>query len=94
MKYRELGNTGLEVSEIGFGVWAIGGNKHGNSYGPTNDKDSFKAIKKARELMGPTDSKIAPPGTIRGDFGVDTTINVVHGSDSPESVAYAEISPT
>jgi nucleoside-diphosphate kinase len=43
------------------------------------------AIKKARELMGPTDSKIAPPGTIRGDFGVDTTINVIHGSDSMES---------
>ena len=43
------------------------------------------AIKKARGLMGPTDSKKAPSGTIRGDFGVDTTINVVHGSDSRES---------
>jgi nucleoside-diphosphate kinase len=43
------------------------------------------AIKKARELMGPTDSKKAPSGTIRGDFGVDTTINVVHGSDCTES---------
>ena len=43
------------------------------------------AVKKSRDLMGPTDSKKAPSGTIRGDFGVDTTINVVHGSDSPES---------
>jgi nucleoside-diphosphate kinase len=43
------------------------------------------AIKKARNLMGPTDSRMAPQGTIRGDFGVDVTINVIHGSDSPES---------
>ena len=44
-----------------------------------------KAVKKARELMGPTDSREAPSGTIRGDFGKDITINVVHGSDSVES---------
>ncbi len=43
------------------------------------------AIKKARELMGPTDSRQAPSGTIRGDYGADITINVIHGSDSPES---------
>lgn len=43
------------------------------------------AINRSRELMGPTDSKIAPEGTIRGDFGEDTTINVIHGSDSSES---------
>jgi len=42
------------------------------------------AISSSRELMGPTDSKVAPEGTIRGDFGEDTTINVIHGSDSPE----------
>jgi nucleoside-diphosphate kinase len=43
------------------------------------------AISRIRELMGPTDSKKAGKGTIRGDFGVDITTNVVHGSDSPES---------
>ena len=44
-----------------------------------------EAVKKSRELMGPTDSRKAPSGTIRGDFGEDVTINVIHGSDSPES---------
>lgn len=43
------------------------------------------AIKKARDIMGPTDPRKAPSGTIRGDFGEDITVNVVHGSDSQES---------
>jgi nucleoside-diphosphate kinase len=43
------------------------------------------AITRARELMGPTDSRAAKEGTIRGDFGDDITINVIHGSDSRES---------
>jgi len=43
------------------------------------------AIKKARELMGPTDPTKAPKGTIRGDYGTDITINVIHGSDCLES---------
>ncbi len=47
MKYRELGGSGLKVSEIGFGAWAIGGNSYGNSYGPTDDKASTAAIRKA-----------------------------------------------
>ena len=43
------------------------------------------AITKVRELLGPTDSKLAPKGTIRGDFGVDKSTNVVHASDSPDA---------
>ncbi len=50
MKFRRLGKTGLKVSEVGMGCWAIGGNEHGNSYGPTNDADSIKAIEKALDL--------------------------------------------
>lgn len=45
MKYRILGKTKLKVSEIGFGAWAIGGNKYGNSYGPTDDNESLKALR-------------------------------------------------
>ncbi len=47
MKYRDFGKTGIKVSEVGFGAWAIGGNAHGNSYGPTNDEESFDAIHRA-----------------------------------------------
>ncbi len=50
MKRRILGRTGLDVSEIGFGAWAIGGNRYGNSYGPTDDDESRRAIRRAVEL--------------------------------------------
>ncbi len=43
------------------------------------------AIAKNRQLMGPTDSTKAEPGTIRGDFGTDIERNAVHGSDAPET---------
>jgi nucleoside-diphosphate kinase len=44
-----------------------------------------QAVAVVRTLMGPTDPASAPPGTIRGDFGVLIQENLVHGSDSPES---------
>ena len=45
------------------------------------------AISRIRELIGPTNSQAAAPGTIRGDFGENTMINVCHASDSTESAA-------
>jgi nucleoside-diphosphate kinase len=44
-----------------------------------------QAVSVVRALMGPTDPAAAPPGTIRGDYGLIITENLVHGSDSPES---------
>ena len=38
-----------------------------------------------RILMGPTNPAVAPPGTIRGDYGTDVGENLVHGSDSEAS---------
>lgn len=46
-------------------------------------------IAKVRELLGPTNSKEASAGTIRGDLGTDMMRNVVHASDSP-AAAIAE----
>ncbi|HID22588.1 MAG TPA: nucleoside-diphosphate kinase, partial [Planctomycetaceae bacterium] len=44
-----------------------------------------EAIRIVRDPMGPTDARQAPAGTIRGDFGLSRQMNLVHGSDSPES---------
>ncbi|HEX9393994.1 MAG TPA: aldo/keto reductase, partial [Gemmatimonadales bacterium] len=50
MKRRILGRTGLEVSELGYGGWAVGGNAVGNSYGSTDDTESQRAVRRAFEL--------------------------------------------
>jgi len=43
------------------------------------------AIARYREVMGPTDSKKAPAGTIRGKYGTDIEKNAVHGSDGADT---------
>lgn len=54
MKYRQLGNTGISVSEIGFGGWAIGGSVTISGvpigWGKTSDDQSLGAIRRARDL--------------------------------------------
>ena len=44
-----------------------------------------EAIAVSRKMMGATFGSKAEPGTIRGDFGVSNSFNLIHGSDSPES---------
>jgi nucleoside-diphosphate kinase len=45
-----------------------------------------RAVAAVRQLAGATDPvEAAAPGTIRGDFALETQFNLVHGSDSPES---------
>src|SRR6476469_6075317 len=45
------------------------------------------AIAISRKMMGATFGSKAEPGTIRGDFGVSNSFNLIHGSDSAESAA-------
>jgi aryl-alcohol dehydrogenase-like predicted oxidoreductase len=45
MQYRELGRTGLNVSAIGFGAWAIGG-----TWGPLDDEAALQALHRALDL--------------------------------------------
>jgi nucleoside-diphosphate kinase len=47
-------------------------------------KDTYAVV---RKMMGATNPAEADPGTIRGEFGIETTENLVHGSDSLESAA-------
>ena len=44
-----------------------------------------EAVKAARQLIGATDPVEAAPGSIRGDFALEVTFNMVHGSDSDDS---------
>jgi nucleoside diphosphate kinase len=44
------------------------------------------AIKKIRDVLGPTDPLKAPSGTVRREFGSNVMENTAHASDSPESV--------
>ena len=50
-------------------------------------EDTWKVV---RDLIGATDPAQSPPGTIRGDYGIRITDNLVHGSDG-ESSAEREI---
>lgn len=43
------------------------------------------AIQVARKMMGATFGSDADPGTIRGDFGLSRSFNLIHGSDGPEA---------
>ena len=46
VEYRELGRSGIRVSEVGFGAWAIGG----DAWGPVEDADSVAAMGRALDL--------------------------------------------
>lgn len=46
-----------------------------------------RAVRIARSTIGATDPAEAAPGTIRGDYGVDISRNLIHGADSSESAA-------
>src|SRR5262245_20172007 len=45
----------------------------------------MNAIEISRKMMGATFGSKAEPGTIRGDFGVSNSFNLMHGSDRPEA---------
>ncbi len=49
MRYRELGNSGQRLSEIGLGTWAIGGGDWGMGWGDQSKEDSIDAILEALE---------------------------------------------
>ena len=47
-----------------------------------------EAIRVVRTMMGPTNGRQAPPGTIRGDYGISRQMNLIHGSDGPDTAKF------
>jgi nucleoside diphosphate kinase len=47
--------------------------------------EGINAIKKIRDVLGPTDPLKAPEGTVRREFGSNVMVNTAHASDSVES---------
>jgi nucleoside-diphosphate kinase len=47
--------------------------------------EGHEAVTAARQVIGATNPIDAAPGSIRGDYGLEVTFNMVHGSDSDES---------
>jgi nucleoside diphosphate kinase len=47
--------------------------------------EGIEAVRKIREVLGPTDPSKAPPGSIRREFGSSVMVNAAHASDSPEN---------
>ena len=50
MQTTELGSTGMELTRIGFGAWAVGGGGYQFGWGDQSDRDSIAAIQRALEL--------------------------------------------
>ena len=49
LKTTQLGQTGLEITRVGFGAWAIGGGGWEFGWGPQDDRESIEAIHHAIE---------------------------------------------
>jgi nucleoside diphosphate kinase len=47
--------------------------------------EGTEAVRKIREVLGPTDPSKAPPGSIRREFGQSIMVNAAHASDSAEN---------
>jgi len=47
--------------------------------------EGLEAVRKIRDVLGPTDPSKAPPGSIRREFGSNIMVNAAHASDSPEN---------
>jgi len=47
--------------------------------------EGLDAVRKIREVLGPTDPSKAPPGSIRKEFGQTIMVNAAHASDSPDN---------
>jgi nucleoside diphosphate kinase len=73
--------SGFSPSEIPQSQWA----KPGNEKCIALVYEGVEAVRKIRDVLGPTDPSKAPPGSIRREFGQTIMVNAAHASDSPEN---------
>ena len=93
MEHSEQQHAEHAADELLTGATPANGGPNGN--GPVDDYgadkikvlEGLEAIKVVREMLGATNGLNAAPGTIRGDYSSSRQMNLVHGSDSPESAA-------
>jgi hypothetical protein len=78
MKYRQLGRTGLKVSEIGFGAWGIGKSEWGSE--DAASLETLKAARAARVNVGfsfnvsEVESDLCPRAKLDKSFGVSLAL--------------------
>ncbi len=82
-----LGSSGLAVSALGFGAWAIGGNRYGNSYGATDDAESTAAVRRALDL-GCT---LFDTADVYGHGHSETLLGRALGPDRPRVVVATKV---
>jgi aryl-alcohol dehydrogenase-like predicted oxidoreductase len=83
LKTATLGNTGLEISRVGFGAWAIGGGGWEFGWGPQEDEDSIEAIHRALELGVNWIDTAAAYGFGRSEEVVGRALEGLHEDERP-----------
>lgn len=83
LKTAPLGGTGLEITRVGFGAWAIGGGGWEAGWGPQEDEDSIQAIHRALELGVNWIDTAAAYGFGRSEKVVGRALEGIAESDRP-----------
>jgi hypothetical protein len=73
--------SGHKPSELNQADWS----KPGTETSIALIYEGQDAVRKIRDVLGPTDPSKAPPGSIRREFGQSVMVNAAHASDSPEN---------
>jgi len=89
----ELGNTGMEITRVGFGAWAIGGGDWEFGWGPQDDEQSVAAIHRAIELGVNWIDTAAGYGFGRSETVVGRVLSELPGSRRPYVFTKAGILP-
>lgn len=83
MQTREFGSTGMQITPVGLGAWAIGGGDYRFGWGPQDDADSIAAIHRALEMGINWIDTAAVYGLGRSEEVVGKAVKEWHSADRP-----------